>query len=160
MPRSSGLHEEMTRFLKDSGYGDPNEVCVLTDGALDLLGVANDLPFDSVWVLDWAHIGRLLRNVDQAITPLAYGQLTANGSAFELWDTFVRVRNLVWTGETVGWQQFAEELDQLLELRAKRDLTASLQARQARIKLTNVVTYLQNNIESLIDYRTWQRVGR
>jgi hypothetical protein len=160
MPRTKRLQEEMTRFLKDSGYDDPNDVCVLTDGAPDLVGVADDLPFDSEWVLDWTHIGRMLRHVDQAITPLAYGQLTANGSAFELWDLFVRFRSLVWTGETVGWQKLAENLYRLLELREKRDPTASRQAKQARYRLMNVVTYLQSNLESLIDYRTWQRVGR
>jgi hypothetical protein len=160
MPRTKRLQEEMTRFLKDSGYDDPNDVCVLTDGAPDLVGVADDLPFDSEWVLDWTHIGRMLRHVDQAITPLAYGQLTANGSAFELWDLFVRFCSLVWTGETVGWQKLAEQLYRLLELREKRDPTASRQAKQARYRLMNVVTYLQSNLESLIDYRTWQRVGR
>ena len=93
----------MTRFVQDSGYDDPDDVCILTDGAFDLVGVADDLPFDTEWVLDWTHIGRMLRHVDQAITPLTYGRLTANGSAFELWDLFVRFRSLVWTGETVGW---------------------------------------------------------
>lgn len=71
MPRTKRLQEEMTKFLVDSGYDDPNDVCVVTDGALDLAGVADDLPFDTEWVLDWAHIGRMLRHVDQAITPLA-----------------------------------------------------------------------------------------
>ncbi|KAE8753280.1 hypothetical protein FSO04_46135, partial [Paraburkholderia madseniana] len=42
---------------------------------------------------DWAHIGRMLRRVDQAIAPLAYGRLTESGSAFELWDLFVRFRH-------------------------------------------------------------------
>ena len=42
-----------------------------------------------------AHIGRLLRYVDQAIGPLAYGRLTSIGSAFELWDLFVRFRSFV-----------------------------------------------------------------
>jgi hypothetical protein len=65
----------MVKFLRDSGYEDPGEVCVLTDGALDLVGIAAELPFDSEWVLDWAHIGRLLRYADQAFTPLAYGRL-------------------------------------------------------------------------------------
>jgi hypothetical protein len=44
MSRTRGLNQEMTRFLEDSGYGDPSEVVVLTDGARDLAGVANDLP--------------------------------------------------------------------------------------------------------------------
>lgn len=160
MPRTKRLQEEMTRFLKDSGYHDPNNVCVLTDGALDLVGVAQDLPFDTEWVLDWAHIGRMLRHVDQAITPLAYGRLTANGSAFELWDLFVRLRSLVWTGETVGWQKLADQLYRLLELREKFDPSSSRRAKQARYRLMNVVTYLRSHLQSLIDYRTWQRVGR
>jgi hypothetical protein len=40
MPRTKRLNQEMTQFLEDSGYGDPNEVAVLTDGARDLAGVA------------------------------------------------------------------------------------------------------------------------
>ena len=76
MPRTKRWQEEMTKFLEDSGYDDPTAVCVVTVGALELAGVADDLPFDIEWVLDWAHIGRMLRHVDQAITPLAYGRLT------------------------------------------------------------------------------------
>jgi hypothetical protein len=97
----------MTMILKVPG-ASPEELArglAAAQGALDLVGVAADLPFDSEWVLDWAHIGRMLRYVDQAITPLAYGRLTANGTAFELWDLFVRFRSLVWTGETGRWQQ-------------------------------------------------------
>jgi hypothetical protein len=108
MPRTRRLQVEMTKFLEDSGYDDPSEVCVLTDGALDLVGVAADLPFDGEWVLDWAHIGRMLRHVDHAITPLAYGRLTANGTAFELRDLFVRFRSLVWTGEAERWQELGD----------------------------------------------------
>ena len=52
MPRTKRLQVEMTKFLEDSGYRNPSEVCVLTDGALDLVDAAADLPFDSVWVLD------------------------------------------------------------------------------------------------------------
>ncbi len=66
MPRTKRLHEEMMNFLEDSGYNDPDEVCVVTDGARDLAGVADNLPFDTEWVLDWAHIGRMMRHVDQA----------------------------------------------------------------------------------------------
>jgi hypothetical protein len=51
---------------------------------------ARTIPFDTEWVLDWAHVGRMLRHVDRSITPLAYGRLTANGLAFELWDLLVR----------------------------------------------------------------------
>lgn len=160
MPRTKRLQLEMTKFLEDSGYDDPSEVCVLTDGALDLVGVAADLPFDSEWVLDWAHVGRMLRYVDQAITPLAYGRLTANGTAFELWDLFVRFRSLVWTGETERWQKLGDRLYRLLELREKRDPSAVRQARHARHRLMDVLTYLTNNLESLIDYRAWQRAGR
>jgi len=160
MPRTKRLNQEMTRFLEVSGYGDPSEVVVLTDGARDLVGVAHDLPYDSEWILDWAHIGRMLRRVDQAIAPLAYGRLTDSGSAFELWDLFVRFRHYVWTGDSVAWQQFAAKLAHLLDLREKRDPAASSQIKKASYSLSNVVTYLESNLESLIDYRTWQRVGR
>ncbi|GAB7547472.1 hypothetical protein CS8_071620 [Cupriavidus sp. 8B] len=122
MPRTKRLQEEMTKFLEDSGYDDPNDVCVVTDGALDLAGVADDLPFDAEWVLDWAHIGRMLRHVDQAITPLAYGRLTAHGSAFV-------------------------------------DPNSSREAKQARCKLIDLISYLNSHLESLIDYRSRQRVG-
>ena len=50
LPRSKRLQVEMVKFLRDSGYEDPGEVCVLTDGALDLVGIAGELPFDSEWV--------------------------------------------------------------------------------------------------------------
>jgi hypothetical protein len=108
MPRTRRLQVEMSKLLEDSGCDDPSEVCALPEGALDLVGVAADLPFDSDWVLDWAHIGRMLRYVDQAITPLAYGRLTANGTAFEPWDLFVRFRSLVWTGEAERWQELGD----------------------------------------------------
>src|SRR5471032_2998864 len=36
----------------------------------------------------------------------------------------------------------------------------SSQIKNASYSLSNVVTYLKSNVESLIDYRTWQRVGR
>ncbi|CAN7799154.1 ISKra4 family transposase [Paraburkholderia hospita] len=159
MPRTRRLNQEMTRFLEDSGYGDPNEVVVLTDGARDLAGVANDLPYDNEWILDWAHIGRMLRRVEQAIAPLAYGRLTDSGSAFELWDLFVRFRHYVWVGRTAAWQQFAARLAHLLDLRETRDPAVSSQVRKASYSLSNVVTYLDSNAESLIDYRTWQRAG-
>ena len=160
MPRTKRLQAEMTSFLQESGYGDPNEVCVLTDGAPDLVGVAADLPFDSVWVLDWAHIGRMLRHAEQAIGPLAYGRLTANGSAFELFDLFVRFRSLVWTGETACWQKLGHRLYGLLELREKRDPKVLQQTRHARYRLMDVISYLSKNLDSLIDYRAWQQAGR
>ena len=159
MPRTRRLNREMTQFLKNSGYGDPNEVLVLTDGARDLAGIANELPFDSEWILDWAHIGRMLHRVDQAIAPLAYGRLTDGGSAFELWDLFVRFRHYVWIGDTWTWQQSAVDLAGLLDLREKRDPAVSNQARKASHSLSNIVAYLQSNVDSLIDYRTWQRAG-
>jgi hypothetical protein len=117
--------------LLEITMGDPNEVVVLTDGALDLAGVANDLPYDSEWILDWAHIGRMLRRVDQAIAPLAYGRLTDKGSAFELWDLFVRFRHYVWIGDSVAWQQIAAKLAYLLDLREKRDPTVGNQGKRA-----------------------------
>ena len=160
MPRTKRLNQEMIRFLETSGCGDPNEVVVLSDGARDLAGVAKDLPYDTEWILDWAHIGRLLRRVDQAIAPLAYGRLTKNGSAFELWDLFVRFRHYVWVGDNEAWQKFAARLAHLLDLREQRDQAMSVQVRRALYALFNVVDYLKSNVESLIDYRTWQHVGR
>jgi hypothetical protein len=159
MPRTRRLNQEMTRFREDSGYGDPNEVVVLTDGARDLAGVANDLPYDNKWILDWAHIGRMLRRVEQAIAPLAYGRLTDSGSAFELSDLFVRFRHYVWVGRTAAWQQFAARLAHLLDLRETRDPAVSSHVRKASNSLSNVVTYLDSNAESLIDYRIWRRAG-
>ncbi|MFM0291535.1 MULTISPECIES: ISKra4 family transposase [Paraburkholderia] len=159
MPRTRRLNQEMTRFLEDSGYGDPNEVVVLTDGARDLAGVANDLPYDNKWILDWAHIGRMLRRVEQAIAPLAYGRLTDSGSAFELSDLFVRFRHYVWVGRTAAWQQFSARLAHLLDLRETRDPAVSSHVRKASNSLSNVVTYLDSNAESLIDYRIWRRAG-
>jgi hypothetical protein len=159
MPRTKRLNQEMTEFLADSGYEDPNEVIVLTDGAPDLAGVANELPYDNERILDWAHIGRMLQRVDQAIAPLAYGRLTDSGSAFELWDLFVRFRHYVWVGEAVTWEQFAAKLAHLLDLREKRDPAVSNQTRKASYSLSNTVAYLESNVESLIDYRTWQRLG-
>jgi hypothetical protein len=101
-----------------------------------------------------------LQRVDQAIAPLAYGRLTDSGSAFELWDLFVRFHHYVWTGDSVAWQQFAAKLAHLLDLCEKRDPAVSSQIKKACYSLSNVVTYLKSNVESLIDYRTWQRVGR
>lgn len=162
MPRTKRLNQEMTRFLQDSGYGDPNEVVVLTDGARDLAGVANDLPYLNEWILDWAHIGRMLLRVDQAITPLAYGRLTESGFCLRTMGCvcpFVRSRHYVWTGSKVVWQQFATELAHLLNFRENRDPAVSRQVKKAIYSLSDAVTYLKSNVESLIDYRTWQRAG-
>ncbi len=46
-----------------------------------------------------------------------------------------------------------------LDLREKRDPAVSREVKKASYNLTNVVTYLKINFESLIDYRTWQCVG-
>jgi hypothetical protein len=161
LPRSKRLHIEMAKFLKNSGYTADKRVRVLSDGAKDLADVAAALPHDSRWVLDWAHIGRMLRHVEQAIAPLAYGRLTPAGSAFELWDLFVRFRSLVWTGQTQRWQRAGERLFQLLELREQRDATGlGERARSALYKLLDVLFYLRANLSSLVDYRSWQQVGR
>jgi hypothetical protein len=151
----------MSKFLKDSGYEPSNRVCVLSDGARDLAAVATALPHASRWVLDWAHIGRMLQYVDQAIAPLAYGRLTPAGSAFELWDLFVRFRSWVWTGETKRWKVAGEKLCELLALREQGDPTAlRKRAQAARYKLMDLLYYLQANLRSLIDYRSWQLAGR
>lgn len=88
------------------------------------------------------------------------GRLTDSGSSFELWDVFVRFRHYVWTGSTVVWQQFATELAPLLNLCENRDPAVSRQVENAIYSLSDVVTYLKSNVESLIDYRTWQRAGK
>jgi hypothetical protein len=54
----------------------------------------------------------------------------------------------------------ATGLYRLLELREKLDPSASRQAKHARYRQMDVVTYLTNSLESLIDSRAWQRVGR
>jgi hypothetical protein len=56
----------------------------------------------------WTGFTSVERHVDQAIAPPAYGRLTANGTAFEPWDLFVRFRSLVWTGETERWQKLGD----------------------------------------------------
>jgi len=160
MPRSKGLQTEMTKFLADSGYGSGSRVRVLTDAAKDLSSVTNTLPQASGWVLDWAHIGRLLRHVGQTLGPLAYGRLTPTGSAFELWDLFVRFRSYVWTGKSKRWKRAGDRLYELLELREERDPENASRARAARHRLMNVLCYLEANIDSLIDYRRWQQGGR
>ena len=160
LPRSKRLQVEMTKFLQDSGYERTSRVRVLTDGAKDLAGVARALPHDSRWILDWAHIGRLLRYVDQAIGPLAYGRLKPTGSAFELWDLFVRFRSFVWTGKTKRWRTAGDRLYELLELREERDRELGGRARAARYKLMDLLSYLEANVDSLVDYRSWQQAGR
>lgn len=160
-PRTTKLHAEMMKFLASSGYGSDAKVQVITDAAKDLADVSDKLPHDSRWMLDWAHIGRKLWLVDRAITPLAYGRLTPDGSAFELWDLFVRFRCYVWTGQTDKWQQSGQLLYELLELRERVDTQGLAQrARQTRYRLSDALAYLEANIESLIDYRRYKQVGR
>lgn len=161
-PRTSKLHAEMTGFLARSGYGEEAKVQVITDAAKDLADVADKLPQHSRWMLDWAHIGRNLWRVDRAISPLAYGQLTPEGSPFELWDLFVRFRSYVWTGQTKKWQEAGQRLYELLKLRQNVDPDEALadRARQARRHLNTAMVYLEANIDSLIDYRLYQQRGR
>lgn len=151
----------MTRFLASSGYDDQAKVQVISDAAKDLADLTDKLPHDSRWMLDWAHIGRKLWLIDQSITPLAYGRLTPNGSAFELWDLFVRFRSFVWTGQTRKWQDAGQRLYELLELREDVDTQGLvMQARLTRRRLVDALAYLEANINSLIDYRGYQRAGR
>lgn len=160
-PRTSKLQAEMTRFLASSGYGDQAKVHVITDAAKDLADLSDKLPHDSRWMLDWAHIGRKLWLVDQSITPLAYGRLTSNGSAFELWDLFVRFRSYVWTGQTLKWQEAGQRLYELLELREEVDTQGlATQARLTRRRVVDALAYLEANINSLIDYRGYKKAGQ
>ncbi|MBC7501154.1 MAG: hypothetical protein H7315_11750 [Herminiimonas sp.] len=160
LPRTAKLHVDMAQFLEDSGYNQTDEVCVLSDGAKDLAELATALPHQSQWVLDWAHIGRTLHYLDQAITPLAYGQITEKGSAFEMLDLFVRFRNRIWTGKTASGQKLVNRLYKLLEPREKRQPGMTSEIKNAKHKLLNVMYYLEKNIDTLIDYRTWQKSGR
>lgn len=112
-------------------------------------------------MLDWAHIGRKLWLLDQSLTPLAYGRLTPKGSAFELWDLFVRFRCYVRTGQTLKWQDAGQRLYELLELREEVDTQGlAMQARLARRRLLDALAYLAANINSLIDYRGYQKAER
>jgi hypothetical protein len=160
-PRTKKLQAEMTRFLASSGYDDQAKVQVISDAAKDLADLTDKLPHDSSWMLDWAHIGRKLWLLDQSLTPLAYGRLTPKGSAFELWDLFVRFRCYVWTGQTLKWQEAGQLLYELLELREDVDTQGlAMQARLARRRLLDALAYLEANINSLIDYRGYQKAGR
>ena len=118
--RTKPLHDDIAKFLNDSGYEKPDLVRVITDGALDLKKVSGALPHAGCWVLDWAHIGRMIRHLDQAVTPFAYGRITPSGSAFELWDLFVRFRSYVWTGRKQRWRRAGDLLYRLMELLDQR----------------------------------------
>ena len=56
-------------------------LCLLAPLAQGLGALYEDLPFDTEWVLAWAHVGRMFRHVDCSFTPLAHGRLTAKGPA-------------------------------------------------------------------------------
>jgi hypothetical protein len=93
--------------------------------------------------------------------PILQFGLTPAGSVFELCDLFVRFRSWVWTGETKRWKVAGEKLCELLALREQGDPTAlRKRAQAARYKLMNLLYYLQANLRSLIDYRSWQRAER
>lgn len=120
MPRTKRLNEKMTRFLEDSGYGDPSEVVVLTDGALDLAGVANDPPYDSgrtsggcydasIKLSRPWHMGDS-RTVDQR----SNCGISSSASAITFGPE-----------NSVAWQQFAAKPAHLLDLREKRDPAVS-----------------------------------
>lgn len=140
--RTKPLHDDMARFLADSGYDKPGLVRVITDGASDLKKVSAALPHTGRWVLDWAHIGRMLRYLDQAVAPFAYGRLTPSGSAFELWDLFVRFRTYVWTGQKSRWRRAGETLYRMLKLFDRRsDEPGERPTRLARSKLIGLLVY-------------------
>ncbi len=83
------------KFLGDGGYDDGAPVHVLIDAAMDLMKVSAALPNASLCLLDWAHIGRMFRQLDRTLTPFAYGRISLDGSSFELWDLFIRFRHYV-----------------------------------------------------------------
>jgi len=89
------------------------------------------------------------------------GRLTPEGSAFELWDLFVRFRSYVWTGQTDKWQASGQRLYELLELRERTGTSKLAQrARLTRYRLSDALQYLETNIHSLIDYRRYKQEGR
>lgn len=67
LSRSKALRVDMQRCLPDSGYTENDDVHVITDGATDLARVTQALPHKARWILDWAHIGRMLHRLDHAV---------------------------------------------------------------------------------------------
>ena len=67
----------------------------------------------------------------------------------------------VWTGQTLKWQEAGQRLYELLELREAIDTQGlAMQARLTRRRLLDALAYLEANISSLIDYRSYQKAGR
>ena len=144
------------------GYGEQAKVQVITDAARDLAGrVWQAAPTTAAGCWTGRTSAESYGWSTSPITPLAYGRLTPNGSAFELWDLFVRFRCYVWTGQTGKWQTAGQELYELLELREEVDTQGlAMQARLTRRRLVDALGYLEANINSLIDYRRYQQAGR
>lgn len=97
--RTKPLHDDMNKFLVDSGYGAEAPVRVITDGAKDLKKVSQALPRAGSWVLDWAHIGRMIHHLDQALSPFVFSKVPLSRPRFDLWDACVHLRSYVWTGQ-------------------------------------------------------------
>ena len=67
----------------------------------------------------------------------------------------------MWTGQTLKWQGAGQRLYELLELREDVDTQGlAMQARLTRRRLLDALAYLEANINSLIDYRGYQKAGR
>ena len=159
--RTKPLHDDMSKFLADSGYDADAPVRVITDGAADLKKVSQALPRAGCWVLDWAHIGRMLRYLDQALSPLVFARESISGPRFDLWDTCFRLRSYVWTGQKSRWRRTGKELYNSIEAQDPSDGDyRDTSTRLARSKLSNLLAYLEANHQSLIVYRRWQKEGR
>lgn len=119
------------------------------------------MPRAGRWVLDWAHIGLMLRHLDQALSPLVFARVLPSGPRFDLWDTCFRRRSYVWTGQNRRWRRTGKELYNWIEGQDPSDGDyRDTATRLARSKLSNLLSYLQANHQLLIDYRRWQKHGR
>jgi len=159
--KTKPLHDEMMKFLKDGGYDEATPVHVLTDAAMDLKKISKALPNSSRWILDWAHIGRLLQHLDRTLGPFAYGRVSYDGSPFELWDLFIRFRHYVWTGQKAKWKEAGDKLFRLFLLREQCEFEFD-EGRSLRLPLSKLMAVLNNldaNDRSLIDYHRWQQAG-
>ena len=150
----------MTQFLKDSGYDENTPVHVVSDGAKDLIGVAQFLPHQSSWLLDWADIGRLIHRLGQGVERYAYGRVTPNGSAFELWDHFVCFRSHVGTGDVKRWTRLGAELYELFDIRGEAEPSLRHAMTEAQSRLLDILNCLEVNKSALVDYCRWQQEGR
>jgi hypothetical protein len=158
--RAGRLSERIAALIKASGSPADVRVNLLSDAADDLKRVSHVLPHNARHVLDWAHIGRMLHHIDQALLPIPHGHITEDGPFFQLWDLFVRFRNSIWIGAKRKIERQAEELVYLLQL-AKYGLRDAPEdaLRRAISRVHVLMDYLRSNRRQLIDYRRWKKRG-